>query len=81
MSQIAKIVFLADEIEPYRDFPFVVHLRALSMKNLDRAVLAGMDASLRFLMKKEQVIDPTSLFARNALIKKKQEEETEKSGQ
>ncbi len=81
MSQTAKSVFLADEIEPYRDFPFVVHLRALSMKNLDRAVLAGMDASLRFLMKKEQVIDPTSLFARNALIKKKQEEETEKSGQ
>lgn len=81
MSQTAKIVFLADEIEPYRDFPFVVHLRALSMKNLDRAVLAGMDASLRFLMKKEQVIDPASLFARNALIKKKQEQETAKNEQ
>lgn len=69
MSLTAKIVYLADEIEPYRDFPFVVHLRRLSMENLDRAILSAMDASLRFLMQKGQVIDPASIFARNGMIR------------
>lgn len=76
MSLMDKIVFLADEIEPYREYPFVVHLRSLSMENLDRAVLAGMDASLRFLMQKKQVIDPASLFARNALVRENQKRES-----
>ncbi len=68
MSLLAKIVFLADEIEPHRNFPYVVYLREKSLENLDEAVLAGMNASLVFLLHSGSRIELSSITARNALL-------------
>ena len=42
MSLLEKIVYLADAIEPNRDYPAVAELRELAEKDLDAACLASM---------------------------------------
>lgn len=68
MTRLEKIVWLADYIEPGRDFPGVDVIRAISYKCLDKAMLAGMDATIRFLMDKGKRIYPLTIEARNGLI-------------
>ncbi|WP_279401525.1 bis(5'-nucleosyl)-tetraphosphatase (symmetrical) YqeK [Piscibacillus salipiscarius] len=52
MSLVEKIVFLADYIEPGRNFP-VVHLaRELSEKDLDQACHYALENSIQFLISK-----------------------------
>lgn len=68
MSVLDKIIFLADFIEPHRDFSGVDMLRDLARKNLDKAVLAAFDQTMRHLLKKQMVIHPDSVEGRNALL-------------
>ena len=46
MSLLEKIVYLADIIEPGRDFPGVDHLRELSYENLDKAMAEALRGSM-----------------------------------
>ncbi|MEK3882585.1 bis(5'-nucleosyl)-tetraphosphatase (symmetrical) YqeK [Paenibacillus sp. PL2-23] len=68
MSKLEKVVWLADYIEPGRDFPGVNDIRALSEESLERAVLAGLDGTIGFLIAKGKRIYPLTLEARNGLI-------------
>lgn len=51
MSILDKIIYMADYIEPNRDFDGVEELRHLAYENLDKAVLAGLEMSVRELEK------------------------------
>ena len=53
MTLLEKIVFLADYIEPNRDFPGVEDLRLLAEKDLDEAVLAAYDSTISHLIDQE----------------------------
>ena len=46
MSVLEKVIYLADYIEPVRDFDGVGELRALAYKDLDEAMIAGLEMSV-----------------------------------
>lgn len=68
MTKLQKIVFLADYIEPSRDFPGVAALRKLSEKGLDEAVLAAYDSTIGHLLDEGAYIYDLTFLGRNALI-------------
>jgi predicted HD superfamily hydrolase involved in NAD metabolism len=68
MSLLDKIIFLADYIEPHRDFPGVDKLRKLALEDLDQAVLAAFDQTIGHLINKRMVIHLATIEGRNALL-------------
>ena len=56
MSRLEKIIYLADYIEPTREFEGVEKLRELAYKDLDAAMALGLEMSLEEL--RRQDIDP-----------------------
>lgn len=69
MSTLDKIIFIADMIEPGREFPGVEELRVLAFKDLDGAVLAGLDSTIKYVLERGLIIHPSSTEARNSLLK------------
>lgn len=65
MSTLDKIVFVADFIEPHRDFPGVEEARKISFKDLDAGVGYELAHTLEFLVKNRQKIYPKTLEAYN----------------
>jgi predicted HD superfamily hydrolase involved in NAD metabolism len=68
MTLLDKIVCLADYIEPGRDFPGVHNIREIAEYSLERALIAGFDSTILFLLEKGKKIYPLTLLARNSLI-------------
>ena len=70
MTLLEKIIYIADYMEPNRDFPGVEQLRDLVFRDLDAAVFLGLDFSVSLLRKQNRIIDPDSLAAWNYYQKK-----------
>ncbi|MFC4776746.1 bis(5'-nucleosyl)-tetraphosphatase (symmetrical) YqeK [Paenibacillus sp. GCM10023252] len=70
MTKLERIVCLADYMEPGRDFPGVDTIRELSVKSLDKALIAGLDSTITFLIAKGKRIFPLTMQARNDLIER-----------
>ena len=70
MTQIAKIVFLADLIEPGRDFEGVEAIREASFQNLDRGMLLSYDNTIRYLLEDGLLIHPDAIAGYNQLAAK-----------
>lgn len=68
MSDLDCVLYVADLIEPERRFPGVEALRELAMRDLYRATLAGMTATLRDLLERGRRIDLRAVAARNAMM-------------
>lgn len=68
MSVLDKVIYLADYIEPGRDFPGVEELRRLAARDLDEAVLAAMDGTLHHVIDRGLLIHPLTVEARNWLL-------------
>lgn len=68
MSVLDKIIYLADFIEPSRDFPGVNELRELAYKNLDKALIGAFDSSIKYVLEKHQLLHIDTINARNYLI-------------
>ncbi|MCY9530877.1 bis(5'-nucleosyl)-tetraphosphatase (symmetrical) YqeK [Paenibacillus alvei] len=68
MTLLDKVVCLADYIEPGRDFPGVNHIRELAEQNLNAALIAGFDSTIRFLIERRRRVFPLTIHARNGLI-------------
>ena len=72
MTELDKIIWFADMIEPGRDYPGVEELRQLAHEaSLDDMVLAGLSQSIRFVVAKGHLIHPDTVLARNELLLKK----------
>ena len=52
MSTLEKVIYLADYIEPNRDFDGVDHLRQLAYADLDAALLWGLEQTMKELHEK-----------------------------
>lgn len=65
MTLLEKIVYLADYIEPSRDFDGVERLRELAKKDIDRAMLLGLAMSLCEVIKKNSLVEIDSVNAYN----------------
>ena len=68
MNLIEKIIYIADMIEPSRDFEGVDELRKVTLENLNKGVLMGINQTINFLIKKGNLIDLNTIKARNSLI-------------
>ena len=73
MSLLEKIVYLADYIEPHRDFEGVELLRTLACTDLDEAMRAGLRRSLEFVRAEGTEPHRNSVEALQALEQKKTE--------
>lgn len=61
MTNLEKIVYIADMIEPSRKFPGVERLRAMKNDGLDQLMEASIRQSIEFLTSKNQPVYPDSL--------------------
>ncbi|WP_248926793.1 bis(5'-nucleosyl)-tetraphosphatase (symmetrical) YqeK [Paenibacillus hamazuiensis] len=68
MTLLDKIVCLADYIEPNRDFPGVHNIREIAEHSLEKALIAGFDSTIRFLIEQGKKIYPLTVLARNSLV-------------
>lgn len=73
MTELAKVVFLADMVEPGRDFPAVEELRRLCRKNLDKAMLLAYGNTLAYLVEGGQLIHPRCIEGYNQLLLQEKE--------
>ena len=72
MTDLDKIIWFADMVEPGRDYPGVEELRRLAKAaSLDDMVLEGLSQSIRFVVAKGHLIHPDTVLARNELLLKK----------
>ena len=67
MTDTAKIVFLADLIEPGRDFEGVEAIRKASFQDLDRGMLLSYDNTIRYLLEDGLLIHPDAIAGYNQL--------------
>lgn len=67
MTTLEKIIYLADYIEPNRDFCDLTRLRALAYEDLDAAMLLGLEMSVESLEKRGVEVNPYSVQARDYL--------------
>ncbi|ADL07535.1 bis(5'-nucleosyl)-tetraphosphatase (symmetrical) YqeK [Thermosediminibacter oceani] len=68
MSALDKVIFLADYIEPGRDFPGVEKLRKVSFEDLDEAVIMAFDSTIRYVLDNRGLLHPRTVDARNYLL-------------
>lgn len=68
MSVLAKIIYIADMIEPGRNFEGVEDIRKITFENLDRGVYCGLTRSIEFLLTKNLLIDENTIKARNHFL-------------
>ncbi len=70
MSVLEKIIFVADAIEPGRNYPGVDEIRKIAFEDLDKACLMVVESMLQYL--KEQGIEPheNTLKAREEFLAK-----------
>jgi len=71
MGLLDKIIYLADLIEPGRNFPGVEELRSLAFEDLDAALLKALDSAIIYIIEKGWPLHPDTVYARNELILKK----------
>lgn len=60
MTLLEKILYLADYVEPNRDFPGVKRLRALTYHDIDAALEKGLEMTLEVLRTQNREISPAS---------------------
>ena len=71
MSLLEKILYIADYMEPNRDFPGVERLRELAYRDLDQAVLAGNEMSIQEMKERGLPVHPNTVQSRDWLRSKR----------
>lgn len=70
MSLLQKIIYIADFTEPNRDFADVEKLRKMSFKDINKAIVYGIDYTISKLIKNGQLIHPDTVNCRNDILMK-----------
>lgn len=68
MTLFDKLVFLADKIEPGRDFPSVEQIREAARQDIDWAVWLFVEGNIRYLIGRMKTIDPRAIELYNDLL-------------
>ncbi len=63
MTLLEKIIYLADMVEPNRDFEGVEHLRGLCFEDIDRAMYEALEISVRSIRQRNLPEDAATLHA------------------
>jgi nicotinate-nucleotide adenylyltransferase len=60
MTLLEKIIYVADYMEPNRDFPGVEQLRELAFSDIDAALKLGLEMTLQHLANQGAEVSPES---------------------
>ena len=71
MSNLEKIIYISDMIEPSRNFPGIDVLREKAEIDLGEAMISCVTHSITFLIEKKQPVFPDSFHCYNDLIQKR----------
>lgn len=77
MSLLEKIIYLADIIEPGRNFPETDALRALAYKDIDEAMLKGLGHVMNFVKERGLTLHPNSIEAYEDIKKSEEKKQFE----
>ncbi len=70
MNDLDKIIYLADMTEPGRNYPGVEELRKLSYEDLDRAMLWGLEDTIKYCLDEKKILHPGTVEVRNCFLLK-----------
>jgi predicted HD superfamily hydrolase involved in NAD metabolism len=70
MSILERVIFLADSIEPGRNYPGVDEIRQAAEIDLDLACLMCLESTIDYINMKGYFLDPDTLDAREWFLKK-----------
>lgn len=70
MTQTAMIVYLADLLEPTREFKGIDELRDVARKDLELAMLKAMEHTMQYLLTYDLLVHPACLDGYNQLAAK-----------
>ena len=69
MTDLDKIIYLADMVEPHRDYDGIDEFRSfMAVNDLNTIMIAAFDKSISFIIAKKQMIHPQTILARNFLL-------------
>ncbi len=68
MSLLEKVIYMADYIEPKRNFPGVEEVRELAFKDIDKALFMALSKTIVSLVDNGQLIQIETVIARNDFI-------------
>ncbi len=69
MNVLEKIIYVADYMEPNRNFPSVERLREIAWRDITEATRVGLEMTLDMLKKQDREISPESQRALQYLLK------------
>ena len=70
MTNLDKIIFLADKTEKTRDFVDLVEAIEICNKSLDEGMIYCLDVALQSNIKKKRLIHPNTIITRNDIMMK-----------
>lgn len=70
MSDLQKVVYLADTLEPSREFPARAALQAAAERSLDEGLFACLKASLQYLLEHNVPLAPETVALYNQLVQR-----------
>ncbi|MEL7657830.1 MAG: bis(5'-nucleosyl)-tetraphosphatase (symmetrical) YqeK, partial [Bacillota bacterium] len=68
MSRLEKIIYLADAIEPNRNYPGIDEIRAMAYENLEKACLLSLEHSIDYVNCRGFYLDQDTVMAKDSLI-------------
>jgi len=68
MTMLDKIIFIADYIEPGRDFPGVENIREWAYKDIDKAILLALESTIGYVIQRGMLLHPDTIYTRNYII-------------
>ena len=71
MTLLEKIIYIADYVEANRDFPGVEEMRSMAYRDLDKAVLMGLQSAVAHVRRQGQGLAPATLEALEYLKNRK----------
>ena len=70
MDMLAKIIFIADYIEPGRTTPNIDDLMDIALTNLDKCTVEIIDRTSKYLISEHRLIHEDMIKLRNEIISK-----------
>lgn len=70
MTKLEKIVFLADKLEPKRDYPGVDTIREAAQIDLEKAMLLTIDNTMKYLIENQELIAVITVKTRNNILRR-----------
>ncbi len=68
MTLLTKIIYVADCIEPLRDFMGIAEIRDIAYTDIDLALIKCIDSTIKQVLARGRLIHPLTIEARNYIL-------------